>query len=73
MLAAYVLGLNLIINALMIAVLGPKVLGGVLNLHPVTVVISIIVFGELMGVWGFFFAAPIVAIIKILYLELRNP
>jgi predicted PurR-regulated permease PerM len=73
MLAVYVLGLYLIINALMIAVLGPKVLGGVLNLHPVTVVISIIVFGELMGVWGFFFAAPIVAIIKILYLELRNP
>jgi predicted PurR-regulated permease PerM len=39
----------------------------------VTVVISIVVFGELMGVWGFFFAAPIVAIVKILYLELRNP
>jgi predicted PurR-regulated permease PerM len=73
LLAVSVLALYLIINVFMISVLGPKVLGGVLNLHPVTVVISIVVFGELMGVWGFFFAAPIVAIIKILYLELRNP
>jgi predicted PurR-regulated permease PerM len=73
LLAFYVLVLYLIINALMISVLGPKVLGNKLNLHPLTVVVSIVVFGELMGVWGFFFAAPIVAIIKILYLELRNP
>ena len=73
LLALYVLVLYLVVNALMISVLGPKVLGGKLNLHPLTVVVAIVVFGELMGVWGFFFAAPIVAIIKILYLELRNP
>ena len=72
-LALKVLVLYVLINILMISILGPKVLGDKLNLHPLTVVISILVFGELMGVWGFFFAAPIVATLKILYLELRNP
>ena len=72
-LAASVLILYLAVNAVTIGVLAPKILGDKLNLHPMTVVISIIVFGELMGVWGFFFAAPIVATLKILYLELRNP
>jgi len=73
LLAVKVLVLYGAINAIMISILGPKILGDKLNLHPLTVVISIIVFGELMGVWGFFFAAPIVATLKILYLELRNP
>ena len=73
LLVFYVLLLYLAVSALTISVLAPKVLGGRLNLHPLTVVVSIVVFGELMGVWGFFFAAPIVAIIKVLYLELRNP
>ena len=72
-LAIYVLILYIVVNLLMISVLGPKVLGDKLNLHPLTVVLSILIFGELMGVWGFFFAAPIVATLKILYLELRNP
>ncbi|HTY13910.1 MAG TPA: AI-2E family transporter [Candidatus Omnitrophota bacterium] len=73
MLAGYVLILYAVVSVFTTSVLGPKVLGGKLNLHPLTVVISILVFGELMGVWGFFFAAPIVATLKILYLELRNP
>ncbi|MBN3033642.1 MAG: AI-2E family transporter [Candidatus Saganbacteria bacterium] len=73
LLACYVAGLYLAVSALTIGVLAPKVLGGRLNLHPLTVAVSIVVFGELMGVWGFFLAAPIVATIKALYLELRNP
>ncbi len=72
-LACYVAGLYIAVSALTIGVLAPKVLGDRLNLHPLTVVISIVVFGELMGVWGFFLAAPIVAVLKVLYLELREP
>lgn len=71
--AFYVAGLYAAVSALTIGLLAPKVLGDRLNLHPLTVVISIVVFGELMGVWGFFLAAPLVAIIKVLYLELRQP
>jgi len=72
MIALYVLIFYLIINVLVMTVIGPKILGNKLNLHPLTVVISVLIFGDLIGVWGFFFAAPITAILKILYLELRS-
>jgi len=72
LLALYVLIFYLIINVLVMTIIGPKVLGSRLNLHPLTVVVSVLVFGDLIGVWGFFFAAPITAILKILYLELRS-
>ncbi len=72
LLALKVLLFYLVINVLVMTIVGPKVLGNKLNLHPLTVVVSVLVFGDLMGVWGFFFAAPITAILKVLYLELRS-
>jgi predicted PurR-regulated permease PerM len=62
-----------LLNILVIAVLAPKILGDKLNLHPLTIVLSVLVWGEIAGVWGLFLAAPIVAILKILYLELWDP
>jgi predicted PurR-regulated permease PerM len=62
----------MILNILLIAVLAPKVLGDKLNLHPITIVLSVLILGELAGMWGLFLAAPIVAILKILYLEIKN-
>jgi len=63
----------LLLNILIVAVLSPKILGDKLNLHPLTIVLSVLVLGELAGMWGLFLAAPIVAILKILYLELWDP
>jgi len=63
----------LLLNVLIVAVLSPKILGDKLNLHPLTIVLSVLVLGELAGMWGLFLAAPIVAILKILYLELWDP
>ncbi len=54
-------------------VLVPKVMGKKLDLHPLTVLIALLIFSNLIGVWGIFFAAPITAILKVLYLELRKP
>jgi AI-2 transport protein TqsA len=47
-------------------VIEPKILGQSLDLHPVTVLISLIIFGMIWGIVGMFLAAPITAIIKIL-------
>lgn len=52
------------------SVLAPKIIGKKLNLHPLTIIISILVLGKLIGAWGLFFAAPIAAILKVFYLEL---
>ncbi|MFA5887029.1 MAG: AI-2E family transporter [Patescibacteria group bacterium] len=72
LLALKVLLFYLILNVLIVAVLAPKILGDKLNLHPLTIVISVLVLGEIAGLWGLFFAPPIVAILKVLYLELQK-
>jgi predicted PurR-regulated permease PerM len=63
----------LLVNSLIVAVLAPKILGDKLDLHPLTIVLSVLILGEIAGMWGLFLAAPIVAILKILYLELWDP
>lgn len=50
----------------------PKILGDKLELHPTAVIISILILGKLLGTWGLFFAAPITAILKILYQEIQE-
>lgn len=54
-------------------ILVPKLMGNKLDLHPITILLGVLVLGSLIGVWGIFFAAPIIAILKVLYLELRKP
>lgn len=44
----------------------PKVVGEPLDLHPVTVLLGLIVWGMLWGVIGMFLATPIMAVMKIL-------
>lgn len=46
--------------------LEPKIMGDSLDLHPVTILLSLIFWGMLWGVVGAFLATPISAIIKIL-------
>lgn len=56
-------------------VMTPMILGESLQLHPVTVLFSLIFFGTLWGFIGMFLAAPITAILKILFekWELTHP
>jgi AI-2 transport protein TqsA len=48
-----------------IGILQPKVMGGSLGLHPVTVLLALIFFGMIWGIVGAFLATPIAAVLKI--------
>ena len=49
----------LVIQALDGNVLVPLLFGEVVNLHPIAIIVSILVFGGLWGFWGVFFAIPL--------------
>ena len=56
-------------------VIEPKLLGDSLELHPITVLLSLIFWGMLWGIPGMLLAAPITAVLKILLesLEITKP
>lgn len=54
----------LIIQALDGNVLVPLLFSEVVNLHPVAIIVSILVFGGLWGFWGVFFAIPLGTLVK---------
>ena len=56
-------------------VIEPKMLGDSLELHPITVLLSLIFWGMLWGIPGMLLAAPITAVLKILseHLEITAP
>ena len=45
-------------------ILAPLLLSGVVNLHPVAIIISVLLFGGLWGVWGVFFAIPLATLVN---------
>lgn len=69
------LAVFIIANQLEAHVYAPLVLGKTTNLHPVTVIISILVGVGLFGIIGAFLAIPVVALTKVLLEEylLRRP
>jgi AI-2 transport protein TqsA len=56
-------------------VIEPKVMGGSLDLHPITILLALIVWGMLWGVVGMLLATPLTAVMKILFerMELTAP
>ena len=58
------------------AAVAPLLLSGVVNLHPVAIVIAVLLFGGLWGLWGLFFAIPLAtllnAVIKAWFLRLEH-
>ena len=50
-------------------VIEPKLMGGGLNLHPVTVLLALSFWGLLWGIVGMFLAAPITAAIRIVLMQ----
>jgi len=71
-LAIQVIALYLAIQALEHSVFVPKVFSDQLDLHPVAIIIALLVLGKLLGPLGLFFAAPIVAILRIIYEEIQE-
>lgn len=44
-------------------ILVPLLLSEVVNLHPVAIIVAVLVFGGLWGIWGLFFAIPLATLV----------
>ena len=62
----WVVGLYLVIQILDGNVLVPILFSEAVDLHPVAIIIAILVFGGLWGVWGVFFAIPLATVVNVL-------
>lgn len=63
----YVMAAYLIIQVLDGNILVPLLFSEVVNLHPTVIIISVIFFGGLWGVWGVFFAIPLATLLKAVF------
>ncbi|MGI9331593.1 MAG: AI-2E family transporter [Gammaproteobacteria bacterium] len=63
---AWLLGAYAVIQALDGNVLVPVLFSEVVNLHPVAIIVSILVFGGIWGFWGVFFAIPLATVVQAL-------
>ncbi len=52
--------------------LQPMVMSKKMNLHPVTILIALLIFGHYFGILGMIFATPVVALLKIIYVFLDS-
>ena len=60
----YLMVVYAIIQALDGNVLVPLLFSEVVNLHPVAIILAVLVFGGIWGVWGVFFAIPLATLLK---------
>lgn len=63
----YVMFAYLIIQLLDGNILVPLLFSEVVNLHPAIIIISVLFFGGVWGVWGVFFAIPLATLIKAVF------
>jgi putative permease len=56
----------LVVQALDGNLLVPWLFSNVVNVHPIAIIISILVFGGLWGFWGVFFAIPLATLVNAL-------
>jgi putative permease len=61
---AWLMGAYLVIQALDGNVLVPLLFSEVVNLHPIAIIVSILLFGGLWGFWGVFFAIPLATLVQ---------
>ncbi|MDC0611083.1 AI-2E family transporter [Vibrio sp.] len=61
-----------IIQALDGNVLVPILFSEAVNLHPVAIIVSVLVFGGLWGFWGVFFAIPLATLVKAVWRALPS-
>ncbi|MEQ8859710.1 MAG: AI-2E family transporter [Pseudomonadales bacterium] len=64
---AWVMGVYGIIQAIDGNVLVPLLFSEANDLHPITIILAILVFGGLWGFWGIFFAIPLATLVKAIY------
>ncbi len=64
---AYVIGVYGIIQILDGYVLVPLLFSEAVDLHPITIILAVLVFGGLWGIWGVFFAIPLATLVRAIY------
>lgn len=64
--AGYLLAAYLVIQILDGNVLVPVLFSEANSLHPVAIILAVLVFGSIWGVWGAFFAIPLATLVKAL-------
>jgi putative permease len=62
--AAVAVGAYLVIHALDGNVLVPLLFSEAVAIHPVAIIVAILFFGGIWGVWGVFFAIPLAVLVK---------
>jgi len=62
----WVMGAYFVIQAFDGNVLVPLLFSEAVNLHPVAIIVSVLVFGGIWGIWGIFFAIPLATLVKAL-------
>ncbi len=63
---AYLMTFYLVVQTLDGNLLVPVLFSEVVNLHPIAIIVSVLVFGGLWGFWGVFFAIPLATLVKVL-------
>jgi putative permease len=58
------LSVYLVIQALDGNVLVPILFSEAVNLHPLVIILSVVIFGGMWGFWGVFFAIPLATLVK---------
>ena len=53
----------LILQALDGNLLAPLLLSGVVDLHPIAIIVALLIFGGIWGLWGLFFAIPLATLV----------
>lgn len=69
---ALVLGFLLVWRGLEDYVISPRILGGRVEVHPLAAIFGVLVGGEIAGVAGIYFAVPIMAAARILWVHWRQ-
>ena len=63
----WLLGFFGVTQALDGTVLVPWLFSGLVNLHPIAIIVSVLVFGGLWGFWGVFFAIPLATLVSAVF------
>jgi len=69
----YVVTAYLIIQALDGNLLVPLLFSEVVNIHPVAIIVAVLFFGGLWGVWGVFFAIPLATLVQAVIVAWPKP
>ncbi|HEX8918534.1 MAG TPA: AI-2E family transporter [Chloroflexota bacterium] len=75
-LALFVLGYFVVVHVIEGDVVGPRIMGSAVGIHPATALIALVAGTELFGLWGALFAAPLAGLLQAIgtaaYREIRG-